>query len=78
MSGPTSGLKNKPSKKPAQKQSLPGFLLGSFIDPKDEAACSSEFQLTFNGLHGVISQKLEFFKALLFLGFTLLIHRSRW
>jgi hypothetical protein len=35
------------------------FLLGSLFDPKDGGDMFIRRRLTFNGLHGVISQKIE-------------------
>jgi hypothetical protein len=40
-----------------------GFLLGLFFDPEEGEDMSSETSLTFNGIHGVISQKIELFKT---------------
>jgi hypothetical protein len=53
ISPPSSGSKNKPSKKPAGKQVAP---------PKR--------QFIFNGLHGVISQKIVLFNIILFFVFS--------
>jgi hypothetical protein len=38
------------------------FLLGLFFDPEDEGMFLRNVGLIFNGLHGIISQKIEFFK----------------
>jgi hypothetical protein len=39
-----------------------GFLLGLYFDPEDEGDMfPAKCLLTFNGLHGVISQKIELF-----------------
>jgi hypothetical protein len=35
-----------------------GFLIGLFFDPEDGGDVLPKCQLTFNGLHGVISQKI--------------------
>jgi hypothetical protein len=40
---------------------LAGFLLGLFFDPED---ARPKHQLTFNGLHFDISQKIELFNTL--------------
>jgi hypothetical protein len=45
------------------KQSA-GFLLGSFLNPEDGGDVPPKCRLTFNGLHGIISQKTELFKFL--------------
>jgi hypothetical protein len=37
------------------------FLLGLFSDPDDGGDVSPKRRLIFNGLHGVISQKIELF-----------------
>jgi hypothetical protein len=39
-----------------------GFLLGLFLDP-EKRDVHSKRRLTFNGLHGVIPQEIEFFMA---------------
>jgi hypothetical protein len=61
MSPPSSGSKNKPSMKPAQLDTCfqAGFFLGLFFDPENGG--DMFFLLTFNGLHGAISQKIELF-----------------
>jgi hypothetical protein len=41
-----------------------GFLVGLLVEI--EAICSSETSVTLTGLHGVISQKLELFSALIY------------
>jgi hypothetical protein len=38
-----------------------GFLLGLFFDPEDGGDMFLQNVLTFNGLHGVIFQKIELF-----------------
>jgi hypothetical protein len=53
MSLPSSGSKNKPSKKPAGSRYL--------AEPMVEATCFSTVLVDFNGLHIVISQKIELF-----------------
>jgi hypothetical protein len=50
-SPPSSGLKNKPTKKLA--------LLGLFFDPEDGGDVPPKRPLTFNGLCGIIYQKAE-------------------
>jgi hypothetical protein len=40
-------------------------LLGLFFDPEDGGDVSPKRKLTFNGLHGVISQKIELFRKFL-------------
>jgi hypothetical protein len=40
-----------------------GFLLGIFFDPEDGGDVPPKRRLTFNGLHGVISQKIVLFIA---------------
>jgi hypothetical protein len=57
MSLPTSGSKNEARK---QVTSTLVSCLAYSSALKMEATCSSATQLTFNGLHGVISQKIEF------------------
>jgi hypothetical protein len=65
MSTSSLGLMNEPSKKPSKLCLPPAFMLVSCLayssTLKLDVTCSSEFQLTFNRLHGVISQKLELF-----------------
>jgi hypothetical protein len=39
-----------------------GFLLGLFFDPEDGGDVPPKRRLTFNGLYGVISQKIGLFK----------------
>jgi hypothetical protein len=40
---------------------LAAFLLGLFFDPEYGGDVSLKLRLTFNGLHGLISQKIEIF-----------------
>jgi hypothetical protein len=68
MSLLSSWSKNKLSNKPAWKQLAllatcfhAGFLLGLFFDPEDGDDVPLKPRLIFNGLHGVISQKIVFF-----------------
>jgi hypothetical protein len=64
---PFLGLKNKPSVTPAKAvgneklYSYVGFFLGLCIEPEIEATCSSETLVDFDGLHGVISEKIYLF-----------------
>jgi hypothetical protein len=56
MSPPSSGSKNKPRKQMTSKM-VSCFAYASTL--KMDATCSSVTQLSFNGLHGVISYKIE-------------------
>jgi hypothetical protein len=38
-----------------------GFFLGLFFDPEDGWYVPPKRQFAFNGLHGIISQKIELF-----------------
>jgi hypothetical protein len=62
---PSSGSVNKSGKRPAEKQieSSTAFLPGLFFDPED--GCDMyrrNVGWLSNGLHGIISQKMELFK----------------
>jgi hypothetical protein len=46
-----------------------GFLLGVFFDPEDGGNVPPKCRLTFNGLHGVISEKISTLKILFFLNY---------
>jgi hypothetical protein len=56
MLPPSSGSKNKPSKKGGCYPLHVGFLLGLFFDPEDGGE-----MLTFSGIHGIVFQKTELF-----------------
>jgi hypothetical protein len=45
----------------ASKALSAGFLLGLFFDSEDGGDVNPKLRLTFNGLHGVISQKIVLF-----------------
>jgi hypothetical protein len=64
MSLPSSRSKNKPSKTPAWKHValLAGLLLSLFFGPEDGGDIPPKHRLTFDGPHGVISQKIELFR----------------
>jgi hypothetical protein len=44
------------------------FLLGLFLDPENWCDVPPKLRLTFNGLHGVISQKIELFLRMFLFG----------
>jgi hypothetical protein len=60
MLPPSSGSKKKPNKKLGSYMLHPGFLLGLFFDLED-GYFPAKRRLTFNGIHDVISQKIEIF-----------------
>jgi hypothetical protein len=41
-----------------------GFLIGLLLGPQEEVACYSKRRLTFNGLHGVVSEETELFTTI--------------
>jgi hypothetical protein len=57
MSPPSPGSKNKPSDEPLGSHLSLAFFFGS----EDEVDIAPRRLLTFNGLHGVIYQKIKFF-----------------
>jgi hypothetical protein len=65
MSLQSLGSKNKPNKESAVLATCfhAGFLLVFFFEPEDggDIFLRNVDELTFNGLHGVISQKIELF-----------------
>jgi hypothetical protein len=60
-SPPSSGSKNKPGRVLLSTCFHPGFLLGLFFDPEDGGDMFLPNVGCFNGLHGVISQKIVLF-----------------
>jgi hypothetical protein len=51
-----------------------GFLLGLFFYPEDGGHVTPKRQLTFNGLHGITSQKSELFFVIVIFAHSIGIH----